>query len=189
MFWKITTSPAVEPVSLTDMKLHLRVTSTADNDLITSLIQAARQWCEDYENRAYITQTITAKMDSFCNEIEIPKPRLQSVTSIKYIDVDGNQQTLSDSCYDVDIYGEPGRITLAYNQSWLGIRGDVNGIEIIYKAGYGDAAPAVPKKTIAAIKLLAAHLYENREASLVGVAASELPMGVESLLNARVNLI
>jgi len=189
MFWKITTSPAVEPVSLTDIKLHLRVTSTADNDLITSLIQAARQWCEDYENRAYITQTITAKMDRFCNEIEIPKPRLQSVTSIKYIDVDGTEQTLDSSYYDVDIYSEPGRITLAYNQSWPGIRGDINGIEIIYVAGYGDAATDVPAKTVAAIKLLVAHLYENREASLVGVAASELPMGVESLLNSRVNLI
>lgn len=188
MNWKITTKPTVEPVSLANMKLHLRVDSIADNDLITALIAGARQWCEDYENRAYITQTITAKFDYFKSDIILPKPILQSVTSIKYIDTAGDQQTLSTDIYDVDIYREPGRVFLKYNQNWPNIRGDKNGIEIIYKAGYGDASTAVPERVIAAIKLLTGHLYEHRE-TVSNFNHYEMPLGVKALLNNKVKTL
>jgi len=188
MLWQVTTAPAVEPVSLANMKLHLRVDSTDDNDLITSLIVASRQWCEDYEGRSYITQTITAKIDRFSDEIIIPRPKLQSVTAIKYIDTSGDEQTLDSGIYDVDIYREPGRITRGYNQNWANYRGDVNGIEIIYIAGYGDASTDVPDRTIAAIKLLCGHLFEHRE-STSELSLKEIPMGVTSLLNSKMRTV
>lgn len=185
--YQITSSPATEPVTLADMKLHLRVDDDTDDDLITSLISAARQWCEDYENRAYITQTITLKRDDLENVMVLPRPKLQSVTSIKYIDLNGVQQTVDSTIYNVDIHSEPGRVTLAYNQNWPNYRGDVNGIEIIYVSGYG-AASAVPAKTIAAIKLLTAHLYENRQVA-VTTELKEIPLGVKSLLNEKMKTI
>lgn len=40
----------------------------------------------------------------------------------------------------------------------------------------------VPAGVIEAIKMLAAHLYENREASLVGITSAELPFGLMDLL-------
>jgi len=54
---KQTVAPALEPVSLTEAKLHLRIDTTAEDVLISSLIKAARQYCENYQRRAYITQT------------------------------------------------------------------------------------------------------------------------------------
>lgn len=138
MAWKVTTEPDAEPapISLTEAKLHLRVTSSADDELITALIRAAREWCELFQNRAFVTQTITLTLDRFPNVFEIPKPPLQSVSSIKYIDTAGVQQTLDPSVYDVDTVSEPGRIALAYGQSWPSIRGDINSVEVIYVAGY-----------------------------------------------------
>lgn len=183
--WKVTTAPAEEPVSLVEAKLHLRVDHDAENSLITSLITAARQWCEDYERRAYITQSITAKMQRFGKQIILPRPVLQTVTSVKYIDTGGDEQTLDAGVYDVDTYREPGRITLAHNQSWPALRGDINGVEVIYVAGYGDAATDVPARTRAAIKLLVGHLYENREETTT-LTINELPLGIKSLLNSRV---
>ena len=182
--WRVTTAPSVEPVLLADMKLHLRVDCTDDDDLITALIVAARQWCEDYEHRAYITQTITAKLDWLPEKIILPKPRLQTVTSVKYLDTAGDQQTLSSGLYDVDIYREPGQITRGFNDSYPSIRSVVNTVEIIYVAGYGDASTDIPSKTIAAVKLLVAHLYENRVAT-TDVNMIEIPLGVKNLLNAR----
>lgn len=186
--WRVSTAPELEPVTLTQMKLHLRVDCDTDDDLITALIVAAREWCEDYERRAYISQSITAKLDYLPTKIILPKPRLQAVTSIKYIDLSGNEQPLSSSLYDVDIYREPGQVVRGYNDSYPSTLDVVNAVEVIYITGYGDAAADVPDKTIAAIKLFAAHLYENRIA-VTDIRQVEMPLGLKSLLNARANTV
>lgn len=187
MAWQITTQPTGEPVTLEEAKLHLRVDTDADDALITALIKAARQWCEDFQNRSYITQTITWKLDEFPEEFIVPRPKLQSVASIKYIDTNGTEQTLDGSYYDVDIYSEPARISLAYGKSWPALRGDINSVEVIYNAGYGDA-DSVPDRIKAAIKLFIAHLYENRE-NVSLAKYEEMPLGVESLLSLDKNFI
>jgi uncharacterized phage protein (predicted DNA packaging) len=48
--------------------------------------------------------------------------------------------------------------------------------------GTWPPADPVPGAILEAIKMLAAHLYENREASLVGVTSQELPFGLFDLL-------
>ena len=186
--WRVTDEPDVEPVTLDDMKLHLRVECTADDTLITALIVAARQWCEDYEHRAYITQTITAKLDCLPRRMILPKPRLQEVSSVKYIDTGGDEQTLSSDLYDVDTYREPGQIVRGYNDTYPDTLDVVNAVEVIYVAGYGDASTDVPSKAIAAIKLLCAHLYENRIA-VTDMTMEEIPLGVKNLLNARARTV
>ncbi|MDI7864089.1 head-tail connector protein [Rhizobiaceae bacterium n13] len=45
---------------------------------------------------------------------------------------------------------------------------------------FPDTVPAPLKE---AILQLAAHWYENREATLVGVSAQELPLGVQQIVN------
>ena len=124
---------------------------------------------------------ITLKCDKFPKVFKLPRPLLVSVSSIKYVDSGGTEQTLADSVYDVDVYSEPGRVGLAFNQSWPAIRGDINGVEVIYIAGYG-AASAVPEGVKAAMKLLIGHLYEHRE-SVSEINMAEVPMAVKSLLS------
>lgn len=135
MQWQITNPPSVEPVSRTEMKLHLRVDTTDDDTLIDALTAAAREWCEVYEGRSYMAQTITAYMDAL-GDVSLPRPPLVSVDSVKYYDTSGVQQTLGTSVYSVDVFREPGMVYLAYNQSWPTTRLIPNAVEIIYKAGY-----------------------------------------------------
>jgi uncharacterized phiE125 gp8 family phage protein len=181
--WQVTTEPAVEPVSLEEAQLNLRADCDADVDLITALIVAARRWCEDYENRAYITQTITAKTFWLPDQIILPRPLLQSVTSVKYIDTAGDEQTLSSDLYDVDTFREPGQITRAFNATYPTVRGDVNGVTIVYKAGYGDASTDVPPETIQAIQIMITYFYEDR------LGESKIPPAVKNLLNKRVKTV
>jgi len=47
----------------------------------------------------------------------------------------------------------------------------------------GGTLNPVPAPVAEATRQLAAHLFENREAALVGVSAQELPMGVMDMLN------
>ena len=186
--YQITTQPDIEPITLDEAKLNLRVDCTADDDLITALIVAARRWCEQYENRAYITQTITAKANWLPWEIILPLPLLQSVTSITYIDLIGDVQTLSDALYDIDTFREPGRVTRAFNATYPSVRGDVNGVTIVYEAGYGDTAADVPAETKQAIQLFIAHLYDNR-ITVTDTQMFDLPLGVKALLNKRVKTV
>lgn len=55
---KVVTAPAVEPITLTEAKLHCKVDLTTDDDLITPLIVAAREEIERRTWRALITQTL-----------------------------------------------------------------------------------------------------------------------------------
>ena len=103
MEWLVSIAPTIEPVTLAEAKLHLKVENTADDDLITSLIKTARQWCEGYQNRSYITRTITLKTDKFPKVFRLPRPQLLTVTSIKYIDLAGVEQTLDSGVYAIDL--------------------------------------------------------------------------------------
>ena len=84
---KLKTAPAVEPVTLEEAKLHLKVDGAEDNTLITTLITTARELAERETKRAFITQTWQMYLDQAPQIIEIPKPPLQSIVSIKTISV------------------------------------------------------------------------------------------------------
>jgi uncharacterized phiE125 gp8 family phage protein len=142
----LVTAPAAEPVSLADVKLHLRVDSTAEDDLIAGLITAARDYLEAFTRRAIPRQTWDWKLDAFpCgSEFYLPKAPCASVTSITYIDTDGTSQTLATSVYDTDLPTGPmaraGRVFLKYQQVWPQTRSIPNAVTVRFVAGYADSA-------------------------------------------------
>lgn len=177
----LVTLPSAEPVSLSEAKAHLRVTSTNEDSLINSLITAARMWAEDFTQRALITQTWEYKLDAFVDEIEIPLPTLQSVTSIQYVDTAGATITLANTEYTVDTAAERGLVRLAYDKSWPSTRTQANAVTIRFIAGYGGAA-SVPGTIKAACLLMLGELYERRETTIVGAPISTVPVSAEYLL-------
>lgn len=185
MALKLVTAPAVEPIALADAKTHLRVDATAEDTLITSLIVAARQHAENVTQRGLITQAWDLQLDAWPNgdEIRIPLPPLQSITSVKYYDTAGTEYTMTASDYIVDTKSEPGRIVLAYGKSWPSTTlRPAAGVLVRFVAGYGAAAANVPDAIIAALKLHIGHLHEHREAVNVGNIVNELPLAYDALL-------
>ena len=65
VYSKVTSQPGVEPVTLTEAKVHLRVDSTDDDAYINTLISVTRQLCESYTGLSFITQTRRVTMDRF----------------------------------------------------------------------------------------------------------------------------
>lgn len=156
----------------------------SEDSLLAGLIQAAREYAEGYQNRALCTQTWELVLDDWPrgDYVDIPLPPLQSITSIKYKDSDGTETTWDDANYVVDTDSFVGRIALAYGSSWPSATlYPVSGIRIRFVAGYGLAV-SVPQMVKNAILLLAAHLYENREAG-TDKALEEIPFGVKALLS------
>jgi uncharacterized phiE125 gp8 family phage protein len=159
-----TSAPAVEPLSTAEAKDHLKITHSDDDTIIDSYVTAARLWCEAFIQRQLITATWELVLDAFwADAIPLPFPPLASVTSVQYIDTDGDSQTFSSDDYVVDTKSAPGRIYLAYNESWPTTRQVREAVTITYVAGYGASGSDVPEEIRTAIRLLTAHYYEHRE--------------------------
>lgn len=177
-----TGGPAVEPLSLTEAKLHLRVEHTADDLLIADLITAAREYVEATTRRQCITATWVLKRDHFPGEFVVPYPPLQSVTSIIYVNTSGATASLSSAVYTVDTASIPGKVYETYGQSWPATRGTQQDVRMTYKAGYGDAATTVPEAIRAAMKLLIGDWYWQREEQGGSRVSARVAAGVGALL-------
>ena len=158
--WEVTTGPASEPVSLADMKEHLRVDITDDDDLITAQIVAARRWIEQYCNRSLFTQTLTAYFDRMpLDRIMLPQSPVASVASFNYVDTSGDSQTITASDYLVDTVSTPCRIEPAYSKSWPSARTQLNAVNVVYVAG----SASISEDIIHALKLMVGTMYLARE--------------------------
>jgi uncharacterized phiE125 gp8 family phage protein len=180
----IVTQPTEFPVTLDEAKDHLRITDTDNDARIRSLITTATNYVELYIGRVFITQTWDMWLDEFQSVIPIIKPPLQSVTSISYVDTSGDTQTISSSpitTYDVDTDSIPGRVFLAYNESWPNTRAIKKAVKIRFIAGYGTAED-VPEPIKQAILLMISHWYEIREPIIFGIPQI-VPYSVESLMS------
>lgn len=180
----VVTAPDAEPVSLTEAKSHLRVEHDTDDDLINALIIAAREWVENYLNRAIITQTRKLTIDRFplC-PLRLSGRPIQEISSIKYIDSDGAEGTVDSGEYYLTDSGE---VALDYGGQWpsVTLRGPES-INITYVCGYGDNSSSVPQCVRQAVLLLIGTWYENREGSMLSSSQSyqnEIPFGVRELL-------
>ena len=156
----LNTAPTIEPVTLSEAKAHLNVDWDDDDTLISNLITQGRQYVEDVTGRALITQTWEIKFDCFKTEIKVPRPPLQSVSSITYQDESDAQQTLGASNYSVDTDSEPGRIVESPTGNYPSTYDDINAVTVTFIAGYGDAASDVPEALKQAIKLRIEEMYD-----------------------------
>jgi uncharacterized phiE125 gp8 family phage protein len=177
--FKVVTAVATEPVTATEAKLQAKIDTTADDTLVTALITAAREFCEHYTGRAFAPQTLEMVLDEFPEYgFDLDMPPVATISSVKYTDAEGVEQTVSTSDYTLSLYGEARRIEPAYLVQWPVTQDIPNAVRIRYVTGY----TTLPKAAKAAILLLVTHLYENREA--VGEATlAEVPMGVRALLD------
>jgi uncharacterized phiE125 gp8 family phage protein len=184
---KRTIKPAVSPVTLDEAKQHVGLLSGDHDQHLARLIEAATEEAERYTGRALISQTWRLALDKFpCrwprNDIRLPRPPLQSVTSIKYVDEHGILQTLDSALYTATADFEPARIEPAYGQVWPATRDEREAVRVTYVAGYGNAASNVPQGIRQAILLMAAQWFAHREPTSERTLA-EVPMSARWLLD------
>ena len=151
--------------------------NTTGDPEINALIRTVRHAAEGYTRRALVTQTWDLKLDRFPRwMINIPKPTLQSVTSITYVDSDGTTQTLAADQYLVDASSTPARITPAFGLVWPITRYQNNAVTVRFVAGYGLAA-AVPEGIKTWMLIRIKHLFDNPDAVVMGTRSqvAEMP--------------
>ena len=188
MGYQLITAPIAEPLSLAEVKAHLRVDIADDDALITLLIVAARQYCEQATARSLVTQQWALVMDGFyatgSQVISLERGPVQSIDSIAYLDMGGVQQVMPATDYAADLTGMLARITPRFGKIWPITLPQIGTAAINFTAGFG-APVAVPEGLKSWMKLRIGSLYRNREAVLVDGRIDVVPLPfIDSLLDA-----
>lgn len=185
-------APPAEPLTLPQVKAHLRIDASDEDEMVAALIVAARQHIDGKDGwlgRALVAQTWELSLTAFpAGAIRLPLPPLQEVESITYVDTAGATQTLASNLYQV-VASEPALILPAYGKTWPATRCQPEAVKVRFTAGYapGDGSPTdyaenIPQPVKQAMLLLIAQWFENRSAGLTGATAMELPFAVQALL-------
>ena len=183
MALRLKTAAIATPVTNAELKSHARITDTSEDADVASLNLAATRAAEVGTQRALMPQTWVLTLDHFPRHgiIDVPVPPLVSVTSLKYLDVDGALITLAANKYVVDNQTEPGRIVPAYGETWPAVQLMPNAVTIEFIAGYANAA-AVPDPIKHAIRMIFGHYWTHRE-DAVERQLYTTPTGAKHLLD------
>lgn len=186
---RLETGPSAEPVTVAELKTHLRISGSDEDTYLEGLITEARQEIEDATGIAFITQTWQLTLDRWpaaredwwdgereahinvlydgnrqnYASVRLPRYPLQNVTTINVYDEDGSATAVNIAdVFDIDTQQIRGRLTIKRGATWpIALRAS-NAIEITYVAGYGAAASALPAPLKRAVRQMAGYMYEHR---------------------------
>lgn len=171
----LVTAPSVEPITASEAKAALRVTSTDDDTLITNKIIAAREWIEHETKRALLTQTWDLFLPSFPRgeELRLPFGKLQSISAFEWTDADEAASTWTvsapnlldgtDTVAHIDTAGDVGRIVLAWDGAWPSdTLKTLNPVRVRLVCGWAAAA-SLPQAIKEAMFVLVKDWYDNQQ--------------------------
>lgn len=174
-----------EPLYLDEVKENLRIMTDDEDALLAALIVAARQHVENVTGLILTAREIVETARDFgAYGLDLRAWPVRSITSIGYVDVVGNGQTLASTGYVASLVQRPVRIVPAYASRWPALARRPAAVVVTMQAGF-EGPEVVPQAIKQAMHLLIVHWYANRAAAEVGgrAAAIEIPMGVTALLN------
>ena len=188
MSYTVITPASLKALTVQEVKDYLRVDSSDEDTLLGVLIDAATQVAEHYLGRFLLTTVIEEFYDFFPvyktgvdpfkgdrNIVYLSRGPVQSITSLKYVDGNGDEQTVSTDDYRSDLVSEPARIMP--DHGWYGTKDTVNAVIVRYTCGYTQASD-VPANIKVALLLIIGEMYEKRVDSV-----HRLPTASEHLLN------
>ena len=181
MPYALITPPAAEPLTLADVKSHLRLDHAEDDDLLASLIHTARDHLERTTGLALISQDVRLYLDRWPDDgvVEIARTAVQAISDILIFDADGAEQVVSLDGHVLDRHASPARLHLRHRPR----PGEpLNGIEIDFVAGFGDAGVDVPDTLKRAMLTHIAQMYEFRGAVCAADQPAVIPDGYDRLI-------
>ncbi len=173
--------PLAEPVSLAETKLYLKIDVPDEDDLVRTLISAARLLIEAASGRLLIHQTWRLVLDHWPQhgEIRLPLAPVAQVVAARVFDAAGIPQALAPTALELVAGTDPPLMVMATPVPPPGR--PRAGIEIDLLAGFGPAAVSVPHALRQAILMLVARWFELR-GDVASRGDARLPADVLALL-------
>jgi len=189
-----TVDPTIYPISEEQFLRHARGEGRLEieSETITACIKGAIDQIELETRRQYIKATFTMQLRCWWNRIlEIPRPPLLGVTSVKYQDENDVEQTLASSLYtqELKLPDSPfGGIIIKPTTTLPTLVDDPNRQRVVvtFDAGYYDAVTfddaaaraALPGQAVLCCRALSTHYFgAARHIGITEGTFSEVPHG------------
>lgn len=160
----VITPPASEPVSLAEAKLFLRIDQAAEDDLIQTLIVAAREAVEAGCGRALIKRRVRESLDIWRRDsvggAVLGAGPVSSVVMVRLIATNGAQSVIEADRYRLE--GSHDRPRLVFEAGVPATLRTAGGVEIEYDAGFAEDAAELPVALRLSVLQIIAALYEAR---------------------------
>ncbi len=184
----LTTAPKQEPVTVDQLRGHLRVDANDEDEYLnTIIIPSARRSVERALGQVFITQTWEWYWDGGwpgVGVLEFPIGPVLSVNSVKYLDVDGVETTWAASNYTVAIKGPIQRLWLNESVVWPTVQRQTPEVAWVdFQAGYGPDKDDVPAGVKHLVLLMAEHVYEHRGPVRTGTFVIKVPHTLDYLVD------
>ncbi|MES2787676.1 MAG: hypothetical protein V4684_19575 [Pseudomonadota bacterium] len=144
MTYRLIAGPEAMAVSLADARIAARADGSDLDTAIEIQVRTITEEVEHLTGRAIINQTYRVTLDEFPDAIRLPAPPVISVTSLKYLDQDGVEQTLHPDDYVLDNVSEPGYIAPAPGLGWPPTADRINAVNVVVVCGYGPTDATTP---------------------------------------------
>jgi len=156
-----TVAPAAEPVTLAEAKAYLRLQHDSEDALLAGLVRAAREEVERSTGVALIDQHWRMTLDDWPDSaiVAIARFPVKEITAVTAYGSEGEAWAVDPGTYTLDAASRPARLYFESRPEPLRV---LNGVEIDFVAGYGEAGTDVPDLLRRAILLLTAHWFEFR---------------------------
>ncbi len=188
---QVIAAPPIEPVTIHEVKLHLRLDNNDEDVLLAGLIQSARVRAEQYTRRAFINQTVRYTLDELpefhgsvtfertvWTAVELPRPPFRELLAVTLYDDADQAQPIETRQYRISPGGDDATRLMLRDVPFILAPRDHDVLEIDYTAGYGTRGIDVPDAIRAAIVMQVGALYEDREGAeqAAGAGPGEAPM-------------
>lgn len=179
-------APTIEPVSLQEVKNHLRIDGSFEDDKLQAFLDTAIAQFDGTHgrlHRAIMRQTwqLTRQLCAGTDEVALKLPPVTDLVSIKYLDNDRLEQTADLAQFRLRYSREGfGLVSPVYGASWPSMADEPDALRIAFRAGH-ETAEDVPAQIKAAICLLVGHFDKEREGTTVA-NLREIPIGIDHLV-------
>ena len=156
--------------ALSDVKGHLKVTSSYEDDEISTYIGASLGYVERYCGITLGSTTWQLNLPEFpwnYRYIELPRGPVSSISSMYYHDTDNVSTLWAASDYQASLDELPARLWLLQDDTWEDTYKRPDAVQVQYVAGYASWA-AVPDSIRMPIYYLAAHQHRYRQPVVEG---------------------
>ncbi|WP_332698418.1 head-tail connector protein [Bosea sp. (in: a-proteobacteria)] len=173
--------PAIEPVSLAEAKDFLRLLANDEDELLGTLVTAARLMVEAASGRMLINQSWRLVLDRWPagGEIRLPFSPVGSIAAARVYDAGGSSQVVPLSSLALVAGTDPPLITVSGPVPAPGR--ERAAIEIDVVAGFGATRDTVPAPLRQAVLRLACRWFEHR-GDVVSRDATQLPAEIAVLV-------
>ena len=172
-------------LSVADLKAHLRVTHNVEDSLIAGLRDAACSYLESYCNTKLHSTEAVGYLRGF-HYCQFPVGPVTEITSVKYQTSSSaaadDLATLDSGSYYTTTSTQPASI------NFINVPTPYTYAEFPVQVAFSYGHATAPDLMVHAAKLLAAHLYENRQ-EVTDRTSFQIKLGIEALVSPYRNIL